>query len=147
MTKLTVVARGWERTTREPQDDGWDVGDSYLDYEGCSVYLGPAQGRGSLGAFTDELDVPFDVRPGQTVYPVLARYTTGSTFGHRSGLVYVLGVWETFEQALDAETAARKADQIGLNQTVHGQTFYPGTWIGYFEYLEDVLIEHQEVEP
>jgi hypothetical protein len=145
MTKLTVTVRTHEYTTREPEDDGWDCGDTDATYEGCEVYLGEASGRGWHDVYTQTVRVPFKVEPGQTVYPVVVRYGTGSTFGHRGGCVTVTGVWETYEDAHQAEELVRQYG--GYEEiTVQGQTFYTGTWIGYFESLEGVVVESQVVQ-
>lgn len=146
-TTLTVVCRNEEYTSRDRDpDDSWDVGDVGHSYYGCTVYTGPAGGRGSYGSYTEEFEVPFDAPPGTVVYPVIVRYGTGSTFGRTDGLVTVLGVWEKYEEALAAERAARQSvtDHGAAGRyetTVAGQTFYTGTWIGYFEHLEDVIVE------
>lgn len=145
MTRLTVQIDSESYITRHPDPtDGWDAGEVAHTYEGCRVYAGDPDGRGWIGSITESIEVPFDVGPGDTVYPVIVRYSTGSTFGRTDGLSTVIGAWRTYDQAVEAERLARAATGFDY-VTVGSQTFYTGTWIGYFEYLEDVIIESEVV--
>lgn len=77
------------------------------------------------------------MRPGDNMYLVVVRYSSGNTFGHSTGHAYVEGVYDTKESAnlvaamIEAESYSSKG-------------YLP--WQGYFESLEGVEIHNITVE-
>ncbi len=127
----------------EPEQFGdWE---SRSTYQGCRVFTGdysngPANYRGSK-------EVDFEVKPGMVVYPVLVIYGTGDSFGHSSGNVHLVDVFDNAEKARGLEQAIRESAQEAYKYelTYEGKEYYAGYWTGYFESLEDVIVETEVV--
>lgn len=77
------------------------------------------------------------VRPGDSMYLVVVRYSSGDTFGHSSGHAYAEGVYDTKECAnlVAAMIEAESYPSVG---------YLP--WVGFFESLEGVEIHNITVE-
>lgn len=113
--------RGVERTEID------DVEAVYSEGEG-----NPHRGMIRPGAFTCE------AKPGDTVYAVIVRYSTGDTFGREEGLAICLDVFSDKERAEELAQAAQDTDEFRM--TVNDVEYYV-SWVGYFESLEDVSVE------
>ena len=113
-------------------------------YGGVRVFTGdysndPANYRGAV-------DVDFEVTPGMIVYPVLVQYGTGDTFGYSSGEITLVAVFDDAQKALDLQQAIRnQTKDRSYSITVNGKEYYTATWTGYFESLEDVIVETEVV--
>ncbi|AVD99299.1 hypothetical protein SEA_BILLNYE_116 [Streptomyces phage BillNye] len=92
----------------------------------------PHRGMIRPGAFSCEAE------PGDTVYAVIVRYSTGDTFGREEGLAICLDVFTDADKAEELAKAAREVDEFRM--TVNGVEYYV-SWVGYFEHLEDVVVE------
>lgn len=121
-----------ERTvyTREiDQEDSWDQGETYTEVNLLGVYTDKeSKYANSWETFEFDGYVPSEV------YIVWVRYSTGSTFGHESGRMLVLGAYETEEEAI--------AEVKLVNSGKHPKHY---TWDGYFEKLESVDHYHYNV--
>lgn len=130
-------------------EDYWD-GEQYGDwreeysYEGLSVFA--AEQGGQFGFYTKEVETDFDPKVGQVVFPVIVQYGTGNTFGHSSGNIEIVAVYD------DADKATRLREQIqeqsnlgGGSFEFEGKTIYTYNWTGYFESLERVFVETEIV--
>jgi hypothetical protein len=80
-----------------------------------------------------------DVLPGDTVFAVVAAYTTGDTFGYDGGNAQVLDafVYDDRAKAYELQKAAEKATYGGF--TFYGKEYYPN-WVGYFESLDSLQV-------
>lgn len=106
-----------------------------------------AQPSGNIGWNTSEVPLIGELKV-KHAYAVKVIYSTGSTFGIESGLVAVAAVCATDEQAIRVtreieENASLASPQYTI--TVDGVDIYCGTWTGYFESVEAVIIEFVEV--
>jgi len=79
-----------------------------------------------------------EAKPGDTVYAVIVRYSTGDTFGREDGQTVCLDVFLDKSRAEELAEAAQRADEFRM--TVNDVEYYVG-WVGYFESLEDVSVE------
>lgn len=116
--------RGVERTEIE------DVYARYSEGEG-----NPHRGMIRPGSFSCE------AKPGETVYAVIVRYSTGDTFGREDGLAICIDV---FTDKAKADSLAQAVESHGDNgefRMHHEGIEYYCSWVGYFEHLEDVLVE------
>lgn len=96
----------------------------------------------------DAVLVDFEPTVGSTVWSVVVRYQTGSTFGTIYGEYSIIGIYDSAEKA-EAVGKAIRADYKGRDSS-YG-TFKPPysspnygngeCWKGYFERLEDVDVE------
>lgn len=131
-------------------EDYWD-GERYGDwrtayaYSGCEATL---NGGGRIGWNTELFDVPNSVEELSPLWVVVVVYSTGNTFGHSSGNTTVAAVCYSEE---DAEAVSKAIYEDNTNSgfgeiKVRDYTFYNGTWKGYFESLENVIIEKVRVE-
>lgn len=124
---------------------------NWNSYDGCEVrYLRDKEGvHGDIGYATRQVDVTFDVKPGDVVYVVVAVFTTGGTFGEDSGLTEVVRVYEDFDKAErlvaflwdDYKNKPRTYGEVDFE----GDPIYTGTWKGYFESLDDIHLEKEIV--
>lgn len=78
------------------------------------------------------------VKKGDTVYVVVVKYGTGDTFSHSEGNAYIEGVYQYKGQA------SKVVEDINTKAYCKLGKYPP--WIGYFESLDDVLIEERVVE-
>lgn len=131
--------------------DGEQYGDwaTEHDYRGSKVSL---TGGGQIGWYSDNVEVSFEPKVGDWVYPVIVIYGTGNSFGHSSGEVTVAGIYSTPEKAQEVRELILKDNQdnrggYGYLDVPGEPQIYPGTWKGYFENLEDVRIEMEVVRP
>lgn len=86
--------------------------------------------------------------PGDTVFVVVADYTSGSTFGTTAGSAEVLNVFRSSDTAFALARAAEAftGGVVGRSGTLAawefehaGQTYY-ANWLGYFECLKEVRV-------
>lgn len=128
-------------------EDYWD-GEKYGDwreeysYEGLSVFA--AEQGGQFGYYTKEIETDFEPQIGQVVFPVLVQYGTGNSFGHSSGKIEIVAVYDDPEKATrlkDAIASYEKGSGYQSSFDFEGQTIYTYNWTGYFESLERVFVE------
>lgn len=131
--------------------DGEQYGDwaTEHDYRGSKVSL---SGQGQIGWYSNNVDVSFEPKVGDWVYPVIVIYGTGNSFGHSSGEVTVAGIYNSPEKAQEVRSLILHDNQnnrggYGYLDVPGEPQIYPGTWKGYFENLEDVRIEMEVVRP
>lgn len=132
-----------ERWQEEGPDDAYLKGEpySYRGSEGGSctnVTAAVAQDQSKTPAFgycTASKDLP--VQPGDTVYVVVATYTTGDTFGSDGGQTQILDAFVDPDEAAELAGVAKEADQYSFEH--NGQNYRPA-WIGYFEHLDDMSV-------
>jgi hypothetical protein len=85
--------------------------------------------------FKDSVEVEPSVLECEEVYLVVARYTTGDTFGTSYGKFHFYSVRATEEEA--------RKDREAINAPASEGDYRP--WDGYFEHLEDVEIHRMRL--
>jgi hypothetical protein len=118
----------WRGTTNT---EASDFSARYVEGEG-----NPYRGMIYPGGFDS------DARPGDTVYAVILRYSTGDTFGREDGQTICLDVFSSKELAEGLVQAVRDHEDNGYEFRMHyeGREYYT-SWVGHFESLEDVFVE------
>lgn len=149
--EVSVEKQEWCVRPADP-DDQWDAGDydgrvSWVQATWSNEPADPIGWRGSL------FDVP-GVKLGDTVYVVVADYTSGSTFGTSAGSVEVLDVFASADAAFALARAAeafsggsRSAGTLAAWEFEHGGKKYYASWLGYFENLKEVRVWDCFVRP
>ena len=135
MTQVVVSAETESWTTREVDpNDSWDVGDTdgrvsnvVAFIERAHGYYGDSHGK----------DIP-DAKIGDTVYAVVADYSSGCTFGRSGGHAQVLDFFTTGDEAMDLAVAARNLKSSDGYGFAHNGVEYYTHWLGYFESLNSV---------
>jgi len=145
MTKRLAVSIS--NYTIEQYDDGEPYGDwrASYEYSGVEATLG---GGGRIGWNTDIYDVKDEVEALTPLWVVVVVYGSGDTFGYSTGNSTVAAVCYSEEDA-EAVRAAIWEDNKNSHFgqiTVGDYSFYNGTWKGYFEDLEGVIVEKVRVE-
>ena len=87
----------------------------------------------------EEIDVPFEVKKGDTVYVVYVRYKTGGTFGRILGAWVIVGVFNSLDEA-----AALERSINDRSYEKRKGIYVP--WRGYFERFESCDIEYMTVK-
>lgn len=138
--KLYTTSEYWEGTT-------YGEWSATYEYSGCSATLG---GSGALGYNTEFYDVRDEVEELTPLWIVVAIYATGNTFGRSNGNAEVVCVCYSAEDGEKVAQAVRQDYQDSPGKfgeiKVGDYSFYNGTWKGYFESLEDVIVERVRVE-
>ncbi len=80
-------------------------------------------------------------KPGDTVYAVIVRYSTGDTFGREEGLAICVDVFTDEYRAYGLVKAIRDNGDDGDFRFSYEEREYYCSWTGYFEHIEDVLVE------
>jgi hypothetical protein len=80
-----------------------------------------------------------DAMEGETVFVVVADYTSGSTFGTSAGYFHVLEVTKSFEKAMGLARAAEAVSKREFEFEYDGARYYV-PWTGYFEQLKEVRV-------
>lgn len=124
-----------------------DYGDweEHAHYEGIKVYNGDySQGHAN---YRSSKEVDFEVTPGMIVFPVIVVYSSGNSFGSSSGNVTLVAVFDEAEKAEGLKEAIRNLSSEDYTYSFQygGKEYYAGEWIGYFERLEDVIVETEVV--
>jgi hypothetical protein len=140
---IQIIVETTEYETSEPDpEDSWDRADTAMEVVGVSAIRVSGRVEIRHGWYGNDT---FDVEPNEHgfVYAVIARYSTGDTFGHDDGRVQVMDVFDNNEAAA-ALTVALECSERDKDQTVvdfelkHGGREYYLPWVGYFEHLENV---------
>jgi hypothetical protein len=132
--KIAVSAETDTWTTRNPDpEDSWDQGDS----EGRVSNVRAFVDRGNSYHYGDSIAKDLDVKYGDTVYAVVADYSSGSTFGRSGGHAQVLDVFTTPEEAAALAEAAGAGTDYSFE---HNGKDYSRSWVGYFEDLNDLAV-------
>lgn len=140
MTKLYVELDTNTTYTRRPDpEDSWDIGNTHTDV----TYLGLRVADWSYESrdFRNTIETVDQFNSGDHAYVVLVRYTTGCTFGFRE---YLPEVMNAFLELKDAESlcdlieSAYKSNEYTIHHK--NKEYYVGSWIGYFESLNDIEI-------
>lgn len=118
------------------ENDAWpDYEDKFIQWELIHCRLN----RHKREHRYEEVDVPFEVKKGDTVYVVYVRYKTGGTFGS------TLGAWEivkVFNNLDEAESLERSI----IDGSYEKQKGIYVPWRGYFERFERCDIQYMTVE-
>jgi len=148
---IEITDESYSEEMREPQDDGWDRGDSSVSHNITGFRAAPEK----EGKYYD-LVVPYEPEFGVTYYVLYAVYSTGDSFGHDSGAgIEFIGFYT--EDELDVakenlrkvETSRQAEDYSVILKVPSGsRTFDQHTpWVGYFEsldYADITSIERQK---
>jgi len=135
MTSLYVDFDEWcEESGIGAEEDGgaWSYrGTSIYNFELREIRIAPFP-------MSITKEVPFDVVRGQTVYIVLARYSTGDSFGNSEGHGCIVGIYKN------------EKDAQAIIDSVSDETYYEKVekyppWKGYFESLQDIFVESKVV--
>lgn len=149
MTRVVVSAETetWTTRPRDP-DDSWDQGDTDGHVANVVAFLERTEANYYGDSHGKDLG---DVEVGNTVYAVVADYTSGCTFGRDGGHADVLDFFtdpaeaeELAKAALKAERqveswSGRKEDVFDYSFEHNGET-YSRAWVGYFEHLNSLDI-------
>lgn len=143
ITKITIVDDVHTGTTREPDDDGWDRGNSVEYHNITGFYV-------SEENMSFDLSIPFTPKKDTPYYLVYIDYNTGDSFGHDEGLVRFVELFQSEEKAEELE---RKIDKDYRENKEKFTTieyllddgkearFYTGDYKGYFDSLNSVNIK------
>lgn len=133
MTTLYLQANSWSESTRDADtDDGWDRGDTYTSWD----FLGVSLSKNNRWAeYHESL---FDISVGDAVFCVVARYSTGDTFGSDDNCsLCFLEICKTKEEAQTLRSELMEANQYSV--TINGIVYHI-PWLGYFENLNDIEV-------
>lgn len=153
----TKSYQSWTGPHDDPFDDGPYSGFAHecKSYDGCQVtYIGESdEVQGRFGYYSKKFEV--DAKPGDIVFVVVVVYSTGSTFGRDEGNSQAVGVYKDPAQAKKvAQAIERNSEHTHSNNynpprdytiEVDGEEIYCGSWVGYFESLERVVVETEVV--
>lgn len=139
--KVIVETETWVTRERDPEDE-WDAGDedgrvSWVSAEVCTEGADENYtfyGRGHMPVVFD-----CDAAEGDTVFVVVADYTSGSTFGTSAGYFHILTVTKSYEEAVELARAAEAVTQSQF-EFEHNGIKYHVPWTGYFERLQEVRV-------
>ena len=138
-----VVVHGDDYTVEGSWDpnDEWDRPDTEFSYSGVDVYASTESDEAKLSSFYSDL-FNVDVKPGDEVFVVLCKYSTGDTFGNDGGRIIVMDVLTDSDKAdrLVEQLSAVNVRDYSYSATIEGKNYYL-PWSGYFEYLEDLFVE------
>lgn len=110
---------GNDYPNREPEHKYSDV---------LGVFTADSNDRG-WNTYSERLDVNFEPTAGKEVFVVVVTYQTGDTFGHSTGNVSIVDVFDS-ESSADKTARAIRKGTFGTYRD----------WQGYFEHLEDIEI-------
>lgn len=142
---LVIVSAETEQWTTRPADpsDRWDTGDTRGQVKNVIAFLDPRQTEGYRGGESCARHLE-GVKPGDTVFAVVADYESGSTFGRDGGYAQVLDVFTTQEEAGALLQAARKLPEsesyASKYSFTHNGREYHRSWVGYFEQLQELAV-------
>lgn len=90
-----------------------------------------------------DIDVPFDVVPGETYYLVWADYETGDSFGYDNNRVEFIDLFKSKELAEECASIARAVKGYTyIFKRENGQDCTQSVpWTGYFESLNAINVE------
>jgi hypothetical protein len=141
---IQIIVDTSEYETSEPDpEDSWDRANTATELKNVSAIVITKRVevgyRGWYG--NDTFDV--DANSGDLVYAVIARYSTGDTFGNDDGRVAVMDVFSNVEEAATLTEALECSERAKDSAVVdfelkHGEREYYLPWVGYFEQLENV---------
>lgn len=139
--KVIVETETWVTRERDPEDE-WDAGDedgrvSWVSAEVCTEdadenYTFYGQGHMPVIFNCDAVE-------GDTVFVVVADYTSGSTFGTSAGYFHILTVTKSYEEAMELARTAEAVTQSQFKFEHDGVEYYV-PWTGYFERLNEVRV-------
>lgn len=87
--------------------------------------------------YYESIDTDFDVTSGDTVYILVARYSSGDTFGRTNGLFSFIGAYQTKEELNKVVSDLYEENKIYSDRSNKNRKKLPyRPWHGYFEYLE-----------
>lgn len=142
MIQIIVHTTEHETSEADPSDP-WDRPNTAVEVAGVSAIKTPQ--RVEVGYRGWHGNDTFDVEPNEygVVYAVIARYSTGDTFGHDAGRVQVMDVFDNNEDAAALTEALEQSERDKSQDVVdfelkHGERDYYLPWLGYFERLENV---------
>lgn len=130
---ISTEVETWIDRERNP-DDEWDIGDE----GGCIVNVTAREARDyeqAIGYWGESALVELDVQPGQSIFAVVADYTSGCTFGRTAGHSQVLDAFTSSEQAEQLKAAAQQSNGYSFT---FGDKEYRPDWYGYFEHLQSL---------
>ena len=152
----TKSYQSWTGSDDDPFDDGPYSGFSHecKSYDGCEVISVDADNvNGRIGYYSKRFDV--DAKPGDIVFVVVVVYSTGGTFGRDEGNSQAVGVYKDPARAKKVAQAIENNSESNASNnyippkayTIHvdGEEIYCGSWVGYFESLERVVVETEVV--
>lgn len=119
--------------------DGWDRPDTTFVYEGLDVWGSEDDpDKAALrGFYGTKFEV--DASIGDEVYVLVAKYSTGDTFGHDDGRVTIVDVFSN--AALAEKILSELYPAKGFSHKASNGVDYYICWTGYFEALEALFVE------
>jgi len=127
----------WDRDNTDQQITGWSAEVVDLSKDEDRYYWSESV----VAEVDDEAD---------EVYVVVARYSTGDTFGNDSGQVFLADAFDDETDAYELLDEFKKHDGYGSRKVVPFSMEYKGKnysipWAGYFENLESLHVETVEI--
>ena len=135
---VSVETEVWQTRSPDPDDD-WDAGDTAGRVVGVTAWAARDWEKGAFRRYrgSDSWEGDLDVEPGGYVYAVVADYESGSTFGRDGGYASVVDVFTDVETADACAQVAENTKDYTFE--FQGREYY-ASWIGYFEYLNDLKV-------
>lgn len=139
--KVWVETETW--WVREPDPtDRWDAGWQDGRVTDVRAEVSTEAGRGDQtlygrGGFPETYEC--DAVEADTVFVVVADFTSGSTFGTTAGYFQILTVTKSYEEAIGLARAA-EAVPGGQFQFEFNEVQYYVAWTGHFESLKEVRV-------
>lgn len=148
MTKLCVNCQSYTEVVRERDyNDRWSGEDTVSNHDIDSIYVSKEENY-------YDLNVGFDVEEGSTYYLLYGLYSTGDSFNHDSGRLQYVDLYQTEEMAeankkiLENHYNVKGSeDDYTAKLLLDDGREYPFhvPWKGYFERLENLVIEPVKV--
>lgn len=141
---IQIILDTWQYETSEADpNDSWDRPDTAMELRNVSAIT--TSNRVEVGYRGWYGNDTFDVAPNEhgLVYAVIARYSSGDTFGRDDGRVAVMDVFDNNEdaaaltEALEDSVRDKSQAVVDFELNHNGRDYYL-PWVGYFEHLENV---------
>lgn len=148
MTAILVSAETetWQTEAADP-DDEWsrDSSDGRVTNVWASILADWDEAQSYYWSSDSLAKEIGDVKDGDTIYAVVADYSTGDTFGRDGGQAQVLEVFTDHEEAKKFATIASEGQGSPWSKEYEYTFEYEGkeyrrAWAGYFEWLNSLDI-------
>lgn len=143
--RVSVDTYSYDTTDADP-DDSWDRPDTALEINGYHAAVVDTKADEKSYYWNDSIVAEID-DDSDEVYVVVVRYSTGDTFGHDDGQVYLADAFDDEQDAYDLRDEFKKHDHsydrravVPFNFEYRGKS-YDIPWAGYFENLEGIHVE------
>lgn len=130
------------------ENDAWpSYEDEFINFTPLKVFS-----TQPTNCYTEEFDISFKYKPGDTIYLVIPRYFSGGTFGRTCGYWKIYGAFKTRKAAEKLQKELEEENKSYIDdkwQRRKGKAtlknFEYREWHGYFEGLENVEIHEMRL--